>query len=181
MLLTLLLACGSDAPVWALNTMSVVPTSTGLSGTQTWTFYSGRWGKSKGDDAFVCARAQTYTGVVTSPVLYEGCADCLFAYELTYAELGSDCDEDLAADPAYRLPEVIAVGAVDDSIADLDPQGGESMGWYAQIEAGAVVPYGFAWDDALDWGGYPGPPGWNEGQVYTLWPAFAWDLADAGS
>ncbi len=181
MFLALLLACGSDEPVWALNTMSVAPSSTGITGTQTWTFYGSSWGKAKKDDAFVCARAQTFEGVVVSPALYQGCPTCLLAYELTFSEMGSDCDGSLATDPAYQLPDVFAVGPLAEELAELDPQGGESLGWFAVIEGVELEPYGFAWDDALDWGGYPGPPGWNEGQIYTLWPAFAWDLAGGGS
>lgn len=179
-LLVLLLACGSDAPVWAMNTVSAVPDANGVSGTQTWTFFTDRWGKAKEDDAFVCARAQTFTGVVTSAAQFEGCPTCLVAYDLVYEEMGSDCDDALATDPAYTVPETFAIGDVAEDLAALDPQGGESLGWYAVYEGVALDAYGFAWDDALDWGGYPGPPGWNEGQAYTLWPAFAWDLAGDG-
>lgn len=181
MTLLLLLACGSDDVAWAMDTMSVVPTSSGLVGTHTWHFFSSRWGEVKDDGAFVCARAQSFTGTVTSPAQYEGCAGCTVSYRLSYDELGSDCPADLAEDPAYSVPTDLAIGDVPDELTALDPQPDRSMGWYAVLEGVVLEPYGFAWDDAIDWGGDPGPRGWNQGQTYTLWPAYAWDLAGAGS
>ena len=178
--LLLVSACASDTPAWAVDVLSAVPTSTGITGTQTWHFFTERWGKAKEDDAFVCARVQTFTGEVTSPAAYEGCASCLFSYALTFTEFDSDCDEALATDAAYVLPETLAIGDVPEDLVDLDPHPGRSLGWYAVFEGVQLEPYGFAWDDALDWGGDPGPPGWNEGGVYTLSPAYAWELADGG-
>jgi len=179
-MLLLLLACGSSDVAWALDTMSVVPTSTGLSGTHTWHFFSSRWGDAKGDAAFVCARAQTFTATVTSPAQYEGCAGCTVSYRLTYEEMDSDCADDLATDPVYAIPTDLAIGDVPEDLASVDPNPDRSLGWYAVMEGVRLDPYGFAWDDALDWGGDAGPRGWNQGQAYTLWPAYAWDLAGSG-
>lgn len=174
-----LLACASDDPAWAVNHMSVVPTADGIEGTQTWEFYTERWGRAKDDDAYVCARAQTFTGeVVATP---SDCDGCRFAYTIYLDELGGDCNSIVAVDPAYELPYSIAVGDLPDDFVDMDPHSGRSLGWYASFDNETWVAHGFAWDDALDWGGDPGPPGWNDGQAYTLWPAYAWDLAGSGA
>lgn len=174
LVLPLLFGCASQEPIWAVAQASVVPSQGGLEGTQAWTFFTKRWGKAKGDAAFVCARAQTFSGtVVANP---EGCVGCLVAYELTYEELGGDCPDDLATDEAYQLPLTMGIGDSPEAYADLDPHPGDSFGWYADLGGDAMEPYGFGWDDALDWGGDAGPPGWNFGQVYTLTSLVAWDL-----
>jgi hypothetical protein len=75
----------------------------------------------------------------------------------------------------------IAIGPVDETLAALDPHADRSLGWYASFDGEKLEPYGFAWDSALDTGEDAGPPGWNPGQTYTLWPAYAWDLSSAAS
>ena len=172
-------ACAKGDAVWAVQSASVVPAASGLSGAQAWSFFDARWGKAKSDGAFVCARSQILSGAVTTPL--PGCTDCTVAYVLDVEEIGSDCDAALAEDPSYTLPVAMAIGPVDDSLADLDPHPGRSLGWYASFDGESLTPYGLAWDDAFDSGGEPGPPGWNPEQTYTLWSAFAWDLASAGS
>lgn len=173
--LFLLLACADDGPAWAVNQMSMVPSATGGEGTQTWAFYTARWGDAKDDRAYVCARAQTFTATVTS--LPAGCPTCRFAYTVTLEELGTDCSSMVSVDPSFELPVAIAVGDVPDELAELDPHEGRSFGWYVSFDGVTYEPFGFAWDESLDWDGDPGPPGWNSGQPYTLFPAYAWDLA----
>jgi hypothetical protein len=174
-LLLSLLGCGSSEPAWALHHGSVVPTSTGLAGTQVWEFFTERWGRGKEDAAFVCARAQTLTGTVIGP--FDGCESCLVVYELAITELDGDCPPTIASNPAFELPVAIGIGDPAPDLVGDDPYNGRSYGWYASFDGAVFEPYGYAWDDALDWGGTAGPPGWNDGQAYTLWPAYAWDLA----
>ena len=169
-----LLACASDTAVWAVAQASVIPTASGVEGVQAWSFYAKNWGRASGDAAFVCTRAQSFVGdVVASDT---GCEGCLVAYALAYAEMDSDCPDDLATDPAFALPVEMGIGQPSEAFTALDPNPDRSYGWYADLGGPELEPYGFAWDDALDWGGDPGPPGWNVGQAYTLTSAIAWDL-----
>lgn len=176
-MIPLLLACASDTPHWAINVVSAVPTANGIAGTQVWQFFDEGWGKAGEQGAYVCARVQTFTGTGTS--MPPACSACLAAYELVYEEMASDCDTALAEDPAFELPVTIAIGDPATEVETLDPHAGRSMGWYTSFDGAEHEPYGFVWDDALDYGGTAGPPGWNDGQAYTLWPAYAWDLAGA--
>ncbi len=175
--LPILLACAPGEAAWAIQAGAVTPDATGLTGVQAWSFFAKNWGDASGDRAFVCARAQTLTGTTAAPLA--GCDACTVAYSLTVAEVGTDCDEDLAQDASYTLPTAIAIGPVDPSLADADPYPGRSLGWYASFDGQSLQAYGWAWDAALDAGIDPGPPGWNADQTYTLAPAFAWELAGA--
>ncbi len=173
----LLLGCAPASASWAVQAATVTAGQTGLSGEQAWSFFAKDWGRAKGDGAFVCARSQAVDGTTSAPL--PGCAACTAAYRLTVTEIESDCDADLAGDPSYTLPVAIAIGPVDASLTDIDPHPDQSLGWYASFDGVKLEPYGLAWDAALDSGGNAGPPGWNPGQTYTLWPAFAWDLSTA--
>jgi hypothetical protein len=174
MTLLALLACASDDVAWAVHHASVVPSATGLTGTQTWEFFDARWADTRGADTFVCARAQELAGdVVAAP---EGCDGCTVAYALTAAELGGDCEGALAEDRGYLASVTIGIGDVPAVLADLDPYPGRSLGWYASFDGGPAEPYGYAYVETLEWQGDLGSPGWVAGQAYTLWPAYAWDL-----
>jgi hypothetical protein len=177
--LVLISGCASSAPSWAFQSGAVTPSASGLTGVQAWSFFTSAWGRAKSDQAFVCARSQEVSGTTAAPL--PGCIGCTAAYTLTVSEIDSDCDADLADDPSYTLPVAIAIGPVDDALADLDPHPGRSLGWYASFDGVQLESYGFAWDIALDEGGDAGPPGWNPGQTYTLGPSFAWDLTAAPS
>ncbi|MDP2307642.1 MAG: hypothetical protein Q8P18_16585 [Pseudomonadota bacterium] len=174
--LFLVAGCASDAPEWAVHHASLIPSETGLSGTQTWEFFSPAWARSGDPDAFVCARAQLVTGAVTAAL--PGCEGCTVAYTIDVAELESDCAAPLDTDTAYTTPRAIGLGDVPDALADLDPYPGRSLGWYLSVDGVEMEAYGFAYDEALDWAGDLGAPGWSTGQAYTLWPAYAWDLRD---
>ncbi len=166
--------CASDEPVWAVHHASFIPTETGLGGTQTWEFFTEEWARSGDPDAFSCARAQLVTGaVVAAP---QGCDGCVASYELTVSELESDCADPLGTDPAYATPRAVGIGEVPADAEDLDPYPGRSLGWYVSVDGQELEFYGFAYDEALDWSGEIGAPGWTSGQAYTLWPAYAWDL-----
>lgn len=173
-MLLLLFACASDEVVWAVNHASVVPTESGITGTQTWEFFTKKWGKNHSETAFICARAQELTGTLSTST--KGCEGCLAAYSLTIQEIESDCEADLATDPAYATMLAFGVGDVPADYAEDDPHPGQSMGWYVSFDGSLLEPMGFVWDEAFDYAGEPGAPGWQNDQVYTFWPAAAWDL-----
>lgn len=175
MTLLLLVACASDDIAWAVHHASVIPTATGLDGTQTWEFFTTGWEKEHDPEAFSCARAQLVVGAVAPPL--DGCADCLVAYEVIAEELDTTCAGPQATDASYGGSiTMMAIGAVAPELEAADPYPGRSMGWYVSLDGATMTPYGFAYDEALDWGGQLGAAGWANDQTYTLWPAFAWDL-----
>lgn len=175
-LLAALSGCASDEAVWAVHHASLIPTETGLSGTQTWEFFTEDWAKSGDPDAFVCARAQLVTGAVVAAL--PGCDGCVAAYELTVTELETDCEGGLAEDGGFVTPLAIGIGDVAADLEDLDPYPGRSLGWYLSTDGEELASYGYAYDEALDWSGDIGAPGWRTEQTYTLWPAYAWDLRE---
>lgn len=170
----LLAGCASDEPVWAVHHASFIPTETGLSGTQTWEFFSEAWAESGAPDAFVCARAQLVTGALVAAL--PGCDGCVAAYDLTVAELESDCTDDLATNASFVTPPTIGIGDVPGDLDALDPYPGRSVGWYLSTDGRELSAYGYGYEETLDWNGEVGAPGWRIDQTYTLWPAFAWDL-----
>jgi hypothetical protein len=170
----LLAACASDTPAWAVHHAALEPSATGLSGTQTWEFFSADWASSGSADAFTCTRAQLVTGEVSAPL--PGCDGCTAAYDLTIAELDTDCPSPFDEDTAYGTPKAIGLGDIPMDYTDLDPYPGRSVGWYVSVDAVNAEFYGFAYEESLAWAGDVGAPGWASGQRYTLWPAFAWDL-----
>ena len=167
-----LLACADATPVWAVQHASVIPTESGLSGTQTWEFFSSAWQPDAGDEGYICARVQTLEATVTPA---EGCATCRAGYALTVTELDSDCTDDIVADRAFSGPDVFAIGDVAAGWKVDDPHTGKSLGWMAGFGDGELVDVGFAWPEALD-NGDPAAPGWTNDRAYTLWPAVAWQL-----
>lgn len=174
----MLAGCGSDEAAWAVHHAALTPSATGITGSQTWEFFDEGWAEDPDGTHFVCARAMTVTGaVVTAPV---GCEGCVAAYELVAEELDSDCPAPLDTDTAYSLGvTMFGIGDADRDLSVLDRYPGRSLGWYISRDAGETMEaYGFAWDEALDWSGDLGAPGWATGQSYTLWPAYAWDLRD---
>jgi hypothetical protein len=175
-LLLLALACASDDPAYAVHVLSVVPTATGLTGTQSWEFFDGGWSEDRDDSHFLCTRAQTVEGALIAPPA--GCTSCLAAYALVVTELETDCTGDVGTSRSYSDALVhIGVGEVPAQLEEADPWPGRSFGWYLSYDQGATVEaYGWAYDEALDYEGALGPAGWVPGEVYTLWPAFAWDL-----
>lgn len=176
MLTFALLACSTETPVWAVHHASLEPTATGATGTQTWEMFTAEWAKNGKADEFLCARAQLVTGaVITAP---EGCTGCVAAYDLAFSELESDCAAPLDTDAAFATPVSIGIGDLPAELEDLDPWPGRSLGWYISVDGVTMSPYGFAYAEGLDWEGALGAPGWVAGQLYTLWPAYAWDLRE---
>jgi hypothetical protein len=173
MLLSLLLACASEDIAWAVNHASVVPDASGLTGTQTWEFFTKGWTPDSGDKHFACARAQTLDGAVASA---PECKACTVVYTIAYEEIDSDCSDDYASDRSYQSLISFGIGDVDPDLAADDPHPDHSFGWYVSVDGSTMEPFGWAWDEAFNYDGDPGPPGWVEGRAYTLWPAVAWEL-----
>lgn len=172
-MLFLFLACADSTPTWAVQHASVVPTPTGLTGVQLWEFFSAAWTPEGGDEGYLCTRAQLTSGAVTT---LEGCAGCRAAYTITVTELDSDCDNELATDPAFSGPAAYAISDVPDELVATDPHPGDSFGWQVQYKAGELEPLGWAYPESLDITGESGASGWTSDRPYTLWPGVAWAL-----
>ena len=169
----LFLACADGIPAWAVQHASIAPTETGFNGVQTWEFFDSGWTPSSGSDAYICARAQTITGTVTS---LASCDDCRAAYTMVVAELGSDCADSLVEDRSYAGPDAYAITEVTADLVDTDPYPGDSFGWQVVYGTEALTPLGWAYAETLDTTGEVGAPGWTTGRNYTLWPGVAWEL-----
>jgi hypothetical protein len=169
----LILGCASGEITWAVQHASVIPDSTGLTGVQTWEFFTDDWRPEDGDDGYVCARTQEIVGSVTTS---ESCTDCRQVYAITTSEHDGDCEGAEATDPAYEGPDLYAITEVPDEFAESDPHPGDSLGWQVGYGDAALDPLGWAYAETLDTQDYAGAPGWTPGRVYTLWPAVAWEL-----
>ncbi len=170
------LACASETPGWSVQHLSVVPGDTGLTGTQTWEFFSTDGSGPDDADTFLCAIAQDVTATVVG--VPDGCESCSVAYALTATPMDSTCGEALTDDPVYRESlTVFAIGEAPAVLGDVDRHPGAGLGWYMSMDGGATVrEYGHAYAAVLDEGGTVEAPAWSAGETYTLWPAFAWEL-----
>ncbi len=171
-----LTGCGSDTPAWAIHHLELSTDATGVSGTQVWEFFGAGWDPDTRGGNYLCTRAQEVKGAVLAAPA--GCPSCTVAYGLSVSELATDCTGDVATSASYVSAITIsAIGEVDPELANLDPYPGKSVGWYTSLDGGeTLVPYGFAYDAALDEGTVEGPPGWVNGGRYVLWAAYAWEL-----
>lgn len=174
-MILLLWACASPEVHWAVNSMSLEPDSGGLSGTQTWSFFTEGWEKKRAERTFSCARTQMVEGSTNREL--EGCKGCLAAYTLELSEIETDCTGEEGTAKGYASDLQIAIGDVPASFQDLNPQGDRALGWYLSMDGEVYEPWGFAWFEGLDFeNGGRGLPGWVSGQVYTLTPAVALEL-----
>lgn len=170
MTLLLLLACAADEAAWVVQHGSVIPTESGLEGTQTWEFFGPGWTPESGDDGYLCARAQTVRGTLTGQ---PQCEDCRAAWALSVEELDTDCTGEEATSLEFAGPELYAFGDVPASLEADQPWPGEGFGWKVGFGDGELLDVGYAYPEALDAGG-SGSAGLATGEVYTLWPAVAW-------
>ena len=172
--LSALIGCGSADPDWAVHHLSVTPDRDGISGTQTWEFFSKKWAKNRSEKSHICSRAQLVAGEESEEL--EGCLGCEAAYVLIVEDLETDCEDSVGTDPGFDSSLPIAFGNVPEEFSDLDPWPGRSLGWYLSEDGATYQPWGFAYVEGLDYEGDRGLPGWIDGQTYTLWPAVALDL-----
>lgn len=163
-------SCASEEPAWAVLHASIVPSATGMEGTQTWEFFSADWSPDAGDQGYLCARAQTVVGTHTAA---SSCPECRAVWENVVEELDSDCPAALAESADFAGPTLYAVGDVAERFADQEPWRDEGFGWAVGFDDGELVDVGFAYAEVLDAGG-DAPPGLAQGEPYTLWPAVAW-------
>lgn len=174
-MLLLWMACASNQAAFAVNVMSLIPSEKGLTGTQTWQFFDSGWAKNRNAKHYICGRAQSVVGTVVAPP--SSCTGCDNAYQITPKDVDSDCGGDEAEEKGFAATIYIAVGKVSSDIADMDPHPDDSLGWYLSTDGEAYEPWGFAYDEALDFdGGVPGPSLWSKDRVYTLKPAVALEL-----
>jgi hypothetical protein len=143
-----------------------------MSGTQTWEFFDESWSPEAGDSGFVCVRAQTVEGTLTTT---KSCPECRAVWVINVTELDSDCPEALVEDARFTGPDTYAIGEVDDEFAATDPFPDRSFGWAAGFGDGELTAMGWAWPEALEFEG-EAAPGWALDRPYTLWPAVAWEL-----
>lgn len=167
-----LLGCAAGEVSWAVQYASILPTTTGFTGTQTWAFFDDRWSPDDGEGGYVCSRAQTATGTVTT---LADCADCRVAYAVAVEELGTDCEGDEADSEAYAGPDVYAIAGVPGDLEAQDPHPGDSFGWFVAWGDDELSALGWAYPEAVDHG-EAAASGFAVDQVYTLWPAVAWSL-----
>lgn len=177
-MLLLLLACAPQLdgpPSWALNYASVEPTASGFQGLQVWNLYAEGWEKDQSDDYFQCRVIQEVSGQVVAPL--EGCEGCVASYgvELLTSE-EEDCPEGIT-------DGLVLDGVVSFAVGTLAPQEqaetdypDHTMAWYLSFDGTQAELHGHAWPQALEQGDDTAPSGWVAGEVYTLWPTFAWSL-----
>ena len=170
-MIALLVACSND-PVWVVQHASIVPSSTGMEGTQRWDFHSAAWSPDASDEGPLCARTQALVGTLTTA---PGCPDCRAAYDLVVTELDSDCADELNHDPGFSGPALYTIGDVPPELLAEEPYPGEGFGWSVGFGDGGLVDVGYVYAEALDLGELP-PAGLATGATYTLSPAIAWEI-----
>lgn len=177
-MLFLLLGCAPDPGgdvVWAVNYATVTVDAFGIEGQHVWAFYSDGWERSHDEAYHACSMLQTLTGDAIDPI--DGCTDCEATYTVETVDLESDCPGTVGAEPAFGGVAAIGIGSVAGDLADDDPHPGDSLGWYLSFDGVAAESHGWAYADDLDYG-RDVDDGWVNGQTYTLWPAYAWDLGE---
>lgn len=178
MLLLLALACKPDAgdpAAWALTYASVEPSATALAGLQVWNLYAVRWDRKQNDRYYLCRVVQEIEGDVLPPL--EGCETCRASYsvEITATELDG-CTEDQVADLVLDGVRAYGIGALPADLQPDIPYPTVELGWYLSFDAEVAEPMGYAYPQALDQGDPTAPSGWQSGEVYSLTPAYAWEL-----
>lgn len=178
-MLVLLLACvsptGNGPIAWAVNYATVTPTDQGLSGVHMWVFYGEGWGDDRDPDWHVCSLMQQLEATPSDTAL-EGCVSCAQTYRVTLTEQEHDCDPFEVEDPGLTALPWMAIGSMPTELASDDPYPGKALGWYLGFDGETAVPHGYAYAEDLDHGRALQQPGWAAGQVYSLWPAYAWDM-----
>jgi len=172
----LLLSCSEQGPDgairWAVNYATVSVDQGTLSGHHVWAFYADGWERDYDEAFHRCSLVQSVIGEETEP--WAGCQGCIAMYEVQLQDLEHDCTDRVVSDPAYEGVLAFGIGDIDRDIAGEEPYE-QSLGWYLAYEADQALDHGYAWAEGLEFD-RPIQEGWVDGQVYTLWPAYAWDL-----
>ena len=178
MLLLTLFACNHDTtPAWAMDPIWIAPQEiTGVYGFQTWELFSSKWGKKYDDKHYLCSIVVEFEGVPDTSG--ETCRDCDLAWQVTPAQLETDCPDGADDDPGFLSLSRIGLGLRPSDLADDDPWPGQSVGAFADYGSGDWVPYGWGYPEALDNRGSVDSTEWDGEQAFQLWPAYLWNLAD---
>jgi hypothetical protein len=177
-MLFVILGCAEPTPTgtasWAVDYATVSVDRGALEGQHVWVFYGDGWQKNQDEGWHECSILQSVTGQETDP--WDGCEGCLAMYEVELEDLQHDCTERLVSDPAYTGILGFGIGEVSSELEGDQPYDG-ALGWYIAYETGDLLVQGYAWAEGLEFGREV-EEGWVDEQVYTLWPAYAWDLGE---
>jgi len=165
--------CARDEARWALQhaTIDSAASAEAFSGYQVWELFSKRWRKKRKEKFHICARVQEIAGEATGEL--SGCDGCTETFELTVANLESDCDAEQAS---VSVPTHFGFGTVPEDLREDSPYPGQTLGWYVSFDGQSAEILGYAWNEGLDLGEVVDDPGWTGDQRYILWPAYAWEL-----
>ena len=167
--------CGGEAaPRWAVQHGTIDVGSDGIEGYQVWEFFGRKWKKKRDEKHHVCALVQTVDGALVTEL--DGCLGCVATYQVSVADLETDCAASVVGDDGFGGVRYLAVGEVPADEASLDPFPGRSLGWYLSWDGEVAEYMGFAYHEDLDDQGAAPVSGWSPGERYVLEPAYAWEL-----
>ncbi len=173
----LLLACapepGGDV-TWAVDYATVRVDRGSLDGQHVWAFFSEGWEKKRDEAYHSCSLLQSVEGQEIDA--WDGCEGCIAMYEVQLEDLEHDCENRLVADPSYTGVLAFGIGEVASELEGDAPYEG-ALGWYLAYATGEAIVQGYAWAEGLEFDREV-QDGWVDDQVYTLWPAYAWDLSE---
>ncbi|TNE85789.1 MAG: hypothetical protein EP330_24445 [Deltaproteobacteria bacterium] len=167
--IALIAGCGGGGvPVWGVDTFTLDPTGAEPVGIQRWDMFDADWEASGAPRDHVCGAV-----VLLHPEpRTTDCPECVMAWSASPTLRETDC-EDLRAGEILRVTAV-GIGAMPEDLTNEDPHPGESLGAWVQIDDGGWLPHGWAYPEALDFGGAGGE--WDGETIFTLWPDNAWPL-----
>lgn len=165
----LIAGCGDEGvPAWGVDTFTLDPTGDELVGIQRWDLYNADWWTSGAPRDHVCgAVVRLHPEPRTAD-----CPDCVVAWSASPTLRETDCER-VAAGDLLRVTAV-AVGSLSDELVNEDPHPGESLGAWVQIDGSGWLPHGWAYAEALDYGGTA--QDWDGDTVFTMWPDSAWPI-----
>ncbi len=179
-----LLPVAACAPVldaaWAIDVIRWEPAAAGAAfGLQTWMYFDPTWERTQAPSREICAALVALDGVRVEAA-DASCVQCGPIWQVTPRRLEDDCPDGLlqGQGPLLRAITGLAFGRRDASLGELPVSGvpeAETLGVWAQRNAGAWEPFGWAWPEgaasgAEDFGD------WDGERPFHLEPAFAWDL-----
>jgi hypothetical protein len=157
---------------WVMDTWLIDPAGQNLSAVTTWEVFGPNWESNQRPGNHVCTVVVEWTGTPTSDAVpADSCAACDRAWALDVAAFDSDCSDTVASHPLYMGLTGVGIGPVDASLAGEEGPADPAFGSFVEGEDG-WVPHGWATPAAGD------VTAWNGTAAFTLWPAFAWELAE---
>jgi hypothetical protein len=145
----------------------------GISGYQTWEFYSKRWRRNKAEKFHICARVQALEGTLVEPM--QGCQDCDAVYEISLAELETDCEYEVGTKKSFSAVSHFGLGPLSGELDEQNTHDEAELGWFISWDSQLLEPMGYAWTvEGEDEGGDTGVSETVESMVF--WPGYAWKL-----